>query len=246
MKLFASIFFCLHIITSNVYANELRSGFVYLSDVDPSIIVNLKYHSNNNFTGKRVRGCKTGRAVLTHNAASALRNVQEDLISYGYSLVVYDAYRPKKSYDEFNDWLQKKDSKEIKDLYYPNFKKENIENNGYIKEKYAHIRGSTVDVTIISLKGRLKNPGQKEKRSYKNEKDIIVENDGSFDMGTSYDIFDPLSEFDNQNISEIAKKNREFLREIMQNRGFVPSSKFWWQFTLIREPYIDSQFDFEV
>lgn len=246
MKIFASIFLCLYITNFNVYASELRSGFVYLSDIDPSILINLKYHSDNNFTGKRIKGCETGHAVLTHQAANALRNVQEDLITYGYSLVVYDAYRPKKSYDQFNNWLQKKDSKEIKDLYYPNLKKENIKTNGYIKEKYAHIRGSTVDVTIISLKGKLKNFSQKEKRSYKDQKDIIFQNDGTLDMGTSYDLFDPLSDFDNQNISEIARKNREILREAMQNRGFVPSSKFWWQFSLIREPYIDSQFDFDI
>lgn len=246
MKIFASIFLYLCIINSNVYANELRSGFVYLSDIDPSIVINLKYHSDNNLTGKRVRGCNTGRAVLTHKAANALRNVQEDLITYGYSLVVYDAYRPKKSYDEFNEWLEKEDTKEIKNLYYPNLEKENIKNKGYLKEKYANIRGSTVSVTIISLKGKLKNTSQKEKRSYKGQKDIIVENDGTLDMGTSYDILDPLSEFDNQHISEVARKNREFLRESMQNRGFFPSSKFWWQFSLIREPYIDSQFDFDV
>lgn len=245
MKFFPAIFLYLFITSSNIYADELKSGFVYLSDVDPSILINLKYHSNENFTGKRVIGCNTGRAVLTSKAASALRNVQEDLFAYGYSLVVYDAYRPKKSYDEFNDWLQNDDSEELKDLYYPNLQKENIKSKGYIQEKYAHIRGSTVDVTIISLKGKLRTHGQKEKRSYKDQKDIIFDDDGSLDMGTSYDLFDPLSEFDNQNVPEVAKENREFLREAMQNRGFVPSSKFWWQFTLIREPYIDSQFDFD-
>lgn len=246
MKFFPSIFLYSCIISADVYANELKSGFVYLSDVDPSISIDLKYHSDENFTGKRVRGCNTGRAVLTLKAANALRSVQEDLLTYGYSLVVYDAYRPKKSSDEFNDWLQNEEPKGTKDLYYPNIKKENIKSKGCIKEKYAHIRGSTVDVTIISSKGKLKSPGQKEKRAYQDQKDIIVVNDGSLDMGTSYDLFDPLSEFNNQNISEVARKNRELLREAMQNRGFVPSSKFWWQFTLVREPYMDSQFDFDV
>ncbi|MDP5110124.1 MAG: peptidase M15, partial [Rickettsiaceae bacterium] len=111
MKFSPSIFLYLCIISANVYANELKSGFVYLSDIDPSISISLKYHSDKNFTGKRVRGCNTGRAVLTLNAANALRSVQEDLLTYGYSLVVYDAYRPKKSYDEFNDWLQNESSK---------------------------------------------------------------------------------------------------------------------------------------
>jgi len=246
MKILPSIFLYLCIVNSNVYADELKSGFVYLSEIDPSIVINLKYHNNENFTGKKVKGCNTGRAVLTDKAADALINIQEDLLTYGYSLVVYDAYRPKKSYDEFNNWLQNEDTKEIQNLYCPNLKKESIKSKGYIKTKNAHVRGSTVDVTIIPLQTKLCISGPKEKRSYRDQKDIIFENDGSLDMGTSYDTLDPLSEFDNQNIPEVAQKNREFLRKMMQNHGFVLSSKFWWQFTLIREPYMDSQFDFDV
>lgn len=246
MRLFFSIFLHLCILATSVRADELRSGFVYLSDVDPSILINLKYHRSENFTGKPVRGCKRSRAVVTQEAAEALRNVQEDLVMYGYSLVVYDAYHPKKSYDEFNNWLQSKDSKEIKNSHYPNLKKADIKSRGYIKAKYAHVRGSTVDVTIISLKEKLKSPGKKKKRSYKGQKDIIYVYDGSLDMGTSHDVFDPLSEFDNENIPEIARDNRKMLKDAMQNHGFTANNKFWWQFTLIREPYVDSKFDFDV
>lgn len=246
MRLFSSIFLYLYIIATSVCAEELKSGFVYLSDIDPSILINLKYHRNENFTGKPVRGCTRSRAVVTQEAADALRNVQEDLVMYGYSLVVYDAYHPKKSYDEFNKWLESEDSKEIKSSHYPNLKKVDIKRRGYIKAKYAHVRGSTVDVTIISLKDKLKSPGKKTKRSYKGQKDIVYVSDGSLDMGTSHDVFDPLSEFDNENIPEVARDNRQLLREAMQNHGFLPHNKFWWQFTLIREPYIDSKFDFDV
>lgn len=246
MRLFFLIFLYLTIIVTNVCAEGLKSGFVYLSDVDPSILINLKYHHNENFMGKPVKGCTRSRAVVTQEAAEALRNVQEDLVMYGYSLVVYDAYRPKKSYDELNKWLKVQDSREVKNSYYPNLKKVDIKRKGYIKAKYAHIRGSTVDVTIISLKEKLKSPGKKKKRSYKGQKDIIFINDGSLDMGTSYDVFDPLSEFDNNNIPENARDNRQLLKRVMQNHGFIQNGKFWWQFTLIREPYIDSKFDFDV
>ena len=217
-----------------------------LSDVDPSIVVNLRYHGYENFLGKPVKGCMSNRGVVTEEAAKALRNVQEDMVMQGYSLVVYDAYRPEKSYEAFKDWLDIADSPEMKNLYYPNMDKNRIREKGYIRAKHEHIRGSTVDVTIISLKDKIRSPCELKRRSYKNQKNIIYMDDGSLDMGTSYDLFDPLSSFESQNVPNIARDNRLLLRKTMQNRGFIPSDKFWWQFTLVREPYIDSKFDFDV
>ena len=246
IKLVFSIFLYVVLITTSVSANELRSGFVYLSDVDPSILINLKYHQDENFTGKPVKGCAKSRVVVTQEASEALRDVQEDLVMHGYSLVIYDAYHPQKSYNQFNEWLVWQDSVEIKNTYYPNLKKSELANKGYIKAKYDHVRGSTIDVTIISLKDKLLSPCKKQKRSYKGQRDIIYMSDGSLDMGTSYDVFDPLSAFENPNIPEIARDNRRLLRKTMQNYGFIPNNKFWWQFTLVSEPYVDSKFDFDV
>jgi D-alanyl-D-alanine dipeptidase len=224
---------------------ELKSGFVYLSDIDPSILINLKYHQDENFTGVPIAGCSKGRAVVTIDAAEALRNVQEDLVMHGYALVVYDAYHPLKSQDKFNAWLQGQ-SVDTKDSYYPNLTKIAIKEAGYIEAKYPHVRGSTVDVSIISLKDKLTTPCKQQKRSYKNQKDLIYLNDGTAEMGTSYDTFDPLSSYSNTTIPQEAQVHRKLLREIMQNHGFTPNEKFWWQFTLIREPYIDSEFDFDI
>lgn len=225
---------------------ELRSGFVYLNNIDPSIIVNLKYHQNENFIGKPVQGCKQQRAVITEEAAEALRNVQEDLVMYGYSLVVYNAYHPQKTYMQLEKWLANETDQATKNEYYPNLTKAELLKVGYIKDKFAHARGSTVDVTIISLKEKLRTPCKKQKKSYKNQKDLVYMNDGSMDMGTSYDLFDPLSAYANKSIPLKSRENRQFLRESMQNHGFIPSNKVWWQFTLVREPYADSKFDFDV
>ncbi len=224
---------------------ELKSGFVYLSDIDPSILINLKYHQDENFTGVPIVGCSKRRAVVTLDAAEALRNVQEDLVMHGYTLVVYDAYHPLKSQEKFNSWLQEQ-TVDNKDSYYPNLTKTAIKETGYIEAKYAHVRGSTVDVSIISLKDKLTTPCKQQKRSYKDQKDLIYLNDGTVEMGTSYDTFDPLSAYSNTTIPKEAQAHRKLLREIMQNHGFAPNEKFWWQFTLIREPYIDSEFDFDV
>ncbi len=224
---------------------ELKSGFVYLSDTDPSILINLKYHQNENFTGVPIVGCNKGRAVVTLDAAEALRNVQEDLVMHGYALVIYDAYHPLKAQEKFNSWLQEQNV-DTKDSYYPNLTKTAIKEAGYIDAKYAHVHGSTVDVSIISLKDKLTTPCKQQKRSYKDQKDLIYLNDGTAEMGTSYDTFDSLSAYSNTTIPQEAQAHRKLLREVMQNHGFAPNEKFWWQFTLIREPYIDSEFDFDI
>ena len=226
-------------------SSELINGFVYLNDEDPSILVNLKYHGEENFMGAPLLGCRGSRAVITSEAASALKNVQEDLISHGYSLVVYDAYRPLKTLPAFKSWLQVKDTL-LKEIYYPNFTKEEINEDGYLQEKRHHVRGSTVDVSIISIKDKLANSCTEQKRNYKGAKCIKYLNDNTVEMGTSYDTFDPLSAYSNSLVPDEAAFNRRLLKNKMQNHGFIQSEKFWWQFTLMREPYIDSVFDFDI
>ena len=84
--------------------NNLEKGFVYLSDINSSIIVDLKYYSSKNFTGKFVEGYNSNKAILTKEAAVALSNVQDDLNKIGYSLILYDAYRPQSAVDFFVKW----------------------------------------------------------------------------------------------------------------------------------------------
>lgn len=251
-----SIFFVLFLFFAEVtfaipdankeHSNELKTGFIHLSQVDPSIIINLKYTQHDNITGSQVDGFIDGKAIVTIETANALREVQEDLTMHGYSLVIYNAYMPTKAYNKFDSWLRDKDSDNRKDYYYPNVTKTALESQGYIKAKLEHTRGSTVDVTIIAIGQQLQKPAKAQKRSYKGYHDIIYLNDGTADMATSYDTMDRLSSFSNKDIPQDSYANRKLLRDTMKNHGFIPNEKFWWQFTLIREPFVDSQFDFDV
>tara|TARA_Y100001958_G_C21036394_1_gene407554 strand:+ start:139 stop:801 length:663 start_codon:yes stop_codon:yes gene_type:complete len=204
------------------FNNKLQDGFVYLKDIDTSIIVDLKYYSTENFTGQRVDGYHSNSAILTKESATALSNVQDDLEKLGYSLILYDAYRPQSAVDFFVKWSKKINDTSYKDIYYPNIKKSDLFELGYIAYKSGHSRGSTVDVSLLEIS---------------TNKEI--------DMGTVFDYFGIESHTFFNGISEKQKSNRLILYEVMSKNGFKNYSKEWWHYTLENEPF-QKYFDFLV
>jgi zinc D-Ala-D-Ala dipeptidase len=69
-------------------------------------------------------------------------------------------------------------------------------------------------------------------------------------MGSSFDLFDTASHFENNLIAEEFKKLRTYLKNIMEKYGFKNLAEEWWHFTLKDEPYPatkdTSYFDFAV
>src|SRR4051794_13478426 len=68
--------------------------FVALSDVAPSILQDIRYATPHNFVGRRVDGYLQPLCILTRQAAEGLRKAQAQLVRQGYTLKVYDCYRP--------------------------------------------------------------------------------------------------------------------------------------------------------
>ena len=202
------------------FKNNLEKGFVYLKEIDDSIIVNLKYYSNQNFTGKFVDGYHSNTAILTKESALALSNAQDDFNKLGYSLILYDAYRPQRAVDFFVRWSKNLNDTVNKRIYYPNIKKSELFELEYIAYESGHSRGSTVDVSLIE-----------------------ISTNKVLDMGTIFDYFGVESHTFFDDISEKQKSNRLILYEIMSNNGFKNYSKEWWHFTLKNEPY-QKYFDF--
>ena len=85
-------------------SSDLPDGFVYLNDIDNTIVVDLKYYSQSNFTGRKVSGYHSNLVILSKEASSALIEAQKDFIKLGYSLVIFDAYRPQVAVDFFYEW----------------------------------------------------------------------------------------------------------------------------------------------
>lgn len=75
-----------------VHGDSLQK-MIELKSLMPEIIYDLRYATNNNFTGERLYK-KNTHTYLRLPAARALFQVQQELRTVGYGLLVFDAYRP--------------------------------------------------------------------------------------------------------------------------------------------------------
>ena len=91
-------------IQNDMKLSYCSDGFVLLSDIAPEILQDIRYCSKNNFTGGRVDGYEEPCAILTKEAAEALKRVSESMIKRGYLLKVFDAYRPQRASECFKRW----------------------------------------------------------------------------------------------------------------------------------------------
>lgn len=205
----------------------LPAGFVYLKEVDSSIIQDVKYFTDDNFIGRPIKGYEAAECILTQEAAHALSKLQQQILPQHLSLKVYDCYRPQTAVNDFIAWSQDASDQKMKTDYYPNINKADFFKLGYVAENSGHTRGSTVDLTLVHLPG---NNGEPLEMA----------------MGTHFDFMDELSHPLNPNIHNDVRSNRLFLRSIMQKAGFEPVDNEWWHFTFKNEPYPDTYFNFPV
>lgn len=223
----------------------MPDNFVYISDIDPTIVQSPRYYSEDNFMGRQVPGYQSKQMVLTEKAALALNAVQAAVNKQGYTLVIYDTYRPQRACDAFKAWsLDLKDTK-AKALYYPTLDKSVLFEQGYIGEKSTHSRGSTVDLTLLPLNQTLK-PITVSEKVLNTGRAIPFLDDGTVDMGASFDLFDEVSHQNCQLITKEQLALREYLKAEMIKQGFEPYPVEWWHFTLKNETYPNTHFDFVV
>ena len=199
------------------------SDFVLLSEAVPDAILEIRYYSTYNFVGDRIDGYEEPLAFLTRDAASALKEVSDDLMQKGYRLKIYDAYRPQMAVTHFMRWALDFEDTRMKPYFYPELEKDVLFPLGYIAEHSGHSRGSTVDLTLFDM-----STGKE------------------VDMGGTFDYFGLLSHPDYKGITQEQYANRMILREAMLAHGFKPLSEEWWHFTLKNEPYPNTYFTFPI
>ena len=124
-------------------------AFVSLADVDPTIVVEMRYLTPHNFIGRRIPGYRENVCLLTRPAAEALKRVQAAVRAQGATLKVYDCYRPQRSVDAFVKWAKDLSDRRMKAEFYPRVRKQVLFKEGYIASQSGHSRGSTVDLTLV-------------------------------------------------------------------------------------------------
>lgn len=114
--------------------SQLETGFTNVQALDPSIIVDLRYATTDNFTHQVIYDFAT--AIARTGTAKKLAKASELLRSQGYRLKVWDAYRPvsaqERLYDIYPD---------------PSFVAKPNPN-------FSHQKGVTFDVTLCDAAGR--------------------------------------------------------------------------------------------
>ncbi len=199
------------------------SGFVLLADYVPDIIQEIRYYSTYNFIGDKIDGYEEPCALLTKEAARALKAVSKELIVQGYRLKVFDAYRPACAVKHFMLWGIEDEDIRMKPYFYPDLRKQELFEKGYVAKQSSHSRGSTVDLTLVDM-----NTGKE------------------VDMGSPFDLFGEKSHPDYRGITDEQYENRMILQKAMLRNGFLPLDCEWWHFTLDNEPYPDTYFEFPV
>jgi D-alanyl-D-alanine dipeptidase len=205
---------------------SLPTGFIYLRDLVPTIIEDVRYATSNNFIGRPINGYERQVIIITEVAGQQIKLIQEELRARDLCLKVFDAYRPQSACDDFWAWGQDFADTKMKEVYYPTFNNKQDLFNGFIAKFSNHSRGSTIDLTLHDLK-----TGQ------------------DLDMGSIFDFFGESSYTASPLINQTAKNNRTTLVGIMAKYGFRNYSKEWWHYELVNEPFTrkpEDHFNFKV
>jgi zinc D-Ala-D-Ala dipeptidase len=227
-------------------AGSVPRAFVYLRDIDPTIVQDIRYAGSHNFVGRPIKGYLAAECILSAPAANALARVQKKLAGKKLSLIVWDCYRPKRAVADFWQWSRDPAHSEMKAEFYPRADKASLFALGYVAIRSAHSRGSTVDVGIVPgdvSSAPPRDPSQ-PLRACTAPKGERFE-DGTIDLGTGPDCLDVLAGTSNALVGAVARANRQMLKSTMREAGFRAYFREWWHFELVNQPFTGG-FDFDV
>ena len=179
-----------------------KQGLVEVQQAIPSILVELKYATTDNFMHKNAYGCLQ-KAYLQKEVVARLKKAQDYLSAShpGYHLLIYDAARPlSKQWDLWNALPQ----------YPPELRRNYVANPA---EHSIHNYGSAVDLTVADEQGRPLDMGTPfdffgEMAYPSREKALLASG----------------------KLTKEAYSNRLILRKAMVRGGFMPIEYEWWHF----------------
>jgi len=186
---------------SQIEISMIEHGLVDIQELDSTIVVELKYSTSDNFLGMDVyEGMK--RAYLQPDVARMLVESQRFLksIEPEYSLIVFDAARPRHIQQRMWDAVEAPFHEKVKFLANPA--------NGSI-----HNFGAAVDVSIIDIDGNLLDMGTAF--DHMGELAYPVKEQELLEQGL---------------LQLFQVENRRLLRQVMRHGGFWGIQTEWWHF----------------
>ncbi len=222
------------------------ADFVALRSVAPTILQDMRYTTAHNFVGERIDGYRQPLCILTRPAAEALHRAQTRLLRQGYSLKVYDCYRPQRAVDHFVRWAEDLDDQRMKAEFYPEVDKTRLFADGYIAEKSGHSRGSTVDLTIVKLPAkptRSYHPGQPLVPCFAPQDERFPTTPSTWAPATTAST---PAHTPSTPVSGAPSAPTGCCSRTPEDVGLVNLPEEWWHFTYKPEPYPDTYFDFPV
>jgi zinc D-Ala-D-Ala dipeptidase len=185
------------------YEQKMREqGLVNIQEIDPGILVDLKYSTTDNFVGKDVYGCITS-CYLQKRPAEMLSRANNLLQqkNANYRLLIYDGGRPLSIQKILWNSLPQYSSKQ-RATYVANPAKGSI-----------HNYGSAVDLTIASADGTPLDMGTK------------YDYFGELAYPKKEGYFLKIGKLTKQQVT-----NRQLLRSVMKAAGYMPIEYEWWHF----------------
>lgn len=186
------------------YEQKMREqGLVNIQEIDPSILVELKYSTTDNFVGKDVYGCIT-QCFMQKHPAEMLAKASELLQKKypNYRLLVYDGGRPVHFQKVLWNSLPQ---------YAPRERSKYVANPS--AEGSIHSYGSAVDLTIATTDGTPLDMGTK----YDFFGELAYPKKESYFLKA-------------KKLSEKQINNRLILRSVMKAAGYIPIDYEWWHF----------------
>lgn len=118
----------------DIAISYLDTELVRIADFAPDIYIDLRYASEENFTGQTIYDFTD--CYIRYGTLQKLISVQESLSAQGYSLLIWDAYRPQSA--QFALWEAVPDA--------------NFVANPYTGHS-SHSNGGTVDLSLVRSDG---------------------------------------------------------------------------------------------
>ena len=220
-------------LASPARAQTLPGGFVFLRDIDPTIIQDIRYAGSNNFVGRPLKGYGAAECVVKRDVGLALKSIQQELAPQKLSLKMLDCYRPARAVQDMVVWAQNGRETPAERRYNPALSKADLFRLGYITEHSGHSTGAAVDLTLVDLTAD-HSPQFDPAKAYADctAPASARAPEGGVDMGTGYDCSDVKAHTAANSITPAQRRWRNVLVTAMAKKGFVNYSKEWWHFSL--------------